>query len=810
MLYLEINSVDRTSGLESNSLSLIDQIQQRADSCSFSLVSGAKPTENQDMRLFVHDTIASFVGTTVTLNGFFQRNVGQFFAGQSLWIRISDADEEKVTVLSYDEDTLTIVLVAAPSGSVSAGDKIGVLFFGGVVSRVTDRNVHSLANIEYDVECVDYTKIFDRKLIADTWQDVDARYIINDFTNNFVNYNATIDNMSYVDDAAVQAEWIESGDGGNPTVNTTDFLEGTASTVLPWTFAGGTATFSGSPVSKNIAILTGASAGVPTKGAFMCWLDPTDYTKITAISVRIGSDNANYALVSIPIPTSNDWQYRSVDLDTAVMTGNPDWTACDYMAVIITETGNSSLKINGMRVNAQKSFTLYNVNASPEFTDLRAPQLKPTAFMQMLAKTWQYIWYVDYERDLHYIDSEADPAPFGLSDTSNNFIGLKMDVDQSQLGNRIIVRGGEKHSDNYYSEVHQGDNAKREWVLKTKFADLSILIDDNTTTHAAEAGTTTTNIKITGHGLSTGDHVINRTRSNAVRAITRIDADNFTVETVTAQTNGDTISFFATTKLVGIEGIDDDASFNYLYNSNSQSVRSSNLFGGSPGEATLTTAKYIRFKYKERIQIQFQYTDSASTNTLKALGFGDGIFDLDPYTDRNIDDLGTALAIAQAKVSEFSNAIITGSFSTDQCGLEAGQIINIQDSVRGINVDYVIQRIVKRQDGGQYNDYFIYQVSFGTTLFGIIEFFQKLLATQDRIEQNIDTLVETYISSNEEVGTSDVNDVALDGGFLSAKVAETVETSEVNDVYVKTSGTWQYEPSVGQDMPTRFNLADYG
>lgn len=810
MLYLEINSVDRTSGLENESMSLVDQIQQRADSCAFSLISGAKPSENQNVRVFVHDTIAGFAGTTVTLNGYFQRNIGQFYAGQTLWIRINDADEEKVIVQSYDEANLQIVLVAAPSGIVSVGDKIGVLIFGGVVSRVTDRNVHTLSNIEYDVDCVDYTKIFDRKLIADTWQDVDARYIINDFVNNFVNYNAAIDNMSYADNVAVQAEWIESGDGGNPTVDTSVFIEASNSVILPWTFAGGTATFSGSPTSKNLSIFTGTAAGVPVKGSLMLWIKPTDYTKITAIALRIGSDNANYALVTLAAPTSNDWQYRSVDLDTAIMTGNPDWTVADYAAFVITETGNSSLRVNGLRVNAQNSFTLYNVHSSPEFTELRAPQLKPTAFIQMLAKTWQYIWFIDYERDIHYTDSENDPAPFGLTDTSNNFLDLKTEVDQSQLGNRIIIRGGEKQSTSYYSEVHQGDNAKREWVLKTKFADLSVLIDDNGTTHAAEVGTNATNVKITAHGLSTGDHVINRTRSNAVRSIVRIDADNFTVETVTSQTNGDTISFFAVAKTIGIEGIDDDASFQYMYNSNSQSVRASNLFGGSPGEPTLTTTSFVRFKYKERIQIQFQYTDSASTNALKALGFGDGVFDLDPYTDRNIDDLGTALAIAQAKVSEFSNAIVTGSFTTDRFGLKAGQIISIQDSVRGINVEYVIQRIIKRQGGGEYNDYFLYNVGFGTTLFGIIEFFQKLLATQDRIEQNIDTLVETYISANEDVETSDVNDIALNGGFESAKIVETVETSDVNDVYVKTSGTWQYEPSVGQDMPTRFDLADYG
>lgn len=63
------------------------------------------------------------------------------------------------------------------------------------------------------------------------------------------------------------------------------------------------------------------------------------------------------------------------------------------------------------------------------------------------------------------------------------------------------------------------------------------------TSNTAEAGTTTTNIKVTAHGLITGDIIINASRSDARRAITQVDANNFTVETVTGQTTSDTINF---------------------------------------------------------------------------------------------------------------------------------------------------------------------------------------------------------------------------------------------------------------------------
>ena len=59
---------------------------------------------------------------------------------------------------------------------------------------------------------------------------------------------------------------------------------------------------------------------------------------------------------------------------------------------------------------------------------------------------------------------------------------------------------------------------------------------------AAEATTSTTNIKMTDHGLFDGDYIINTSRSNAVRPVTVVDANNVTVAAVTGQVAGDVIS----------------------------------------------------------------------------------------------------------------------------------------------------------------------------------------------------------------------------------------------------------------------------
>jgi len=63
-----------------------------------------------------------------------------------------------------------------------------------------------------------------KKIINDTWADVDSRYIINDFLNTTVNYNSTLDNLSYANATAIRAEWIEANDGDNPNVDSSDFF----------------------------------------------------------------------------------------------------------------------------------------------------------------------------------------------------------------------------------------------------------------------------------------------------------------------------------------------------------------------------------------------------------------------------------------------------------------------------------------------------------------------------------------------------------------------------------------------------------
>lgn len=821
MLKLFINGSE-TQYLEDGSVTIQDQIQNKANVINFNLIEGAtEPAENESIQLYDTVTLVSASGTTVIVkddtqselsvlpeeeiragNSIRGRGMGKYREGQTFWLDIGGADEEKVTIQAVQEDTtagqVKITTTKSIANSHSAGESCGKLVFAGTLSSVQKKNKRQLTDVWYQCTGTDYTKIFDKKNVNDSWQNVDARYIINDFCNTTINFNKELDDMDYANDAAVQAEWIESGDGGNPTNDTTNNVQGSGAVNFPWTNSGGTATFSGTPASSSFAELAGATTGAPTKGNLTLWYKRSVAAGIASITVRVGSDASNYVALTFTPEADTEKHFISIPLEDGTVTGTPNWAAIDYLAFVVAETANGSITVDDVRITADGSFTLYNVEETLPFDDARASFKKPTVFIDQLAKALSYYWFIDYERDIHFFDRETNGAPFSITDTSNNFDDLEIEVDTSQLKNRQVVRGGVQTSTTFYSQVVEGNSAVREWILKSKFKNLTIALDDGSTTAAAEVGTTTANIKVTGHGLSDGDYVVNRTRSNAVREITYVDADNFTVEAVTGQTNGDSISFFATSKTVGIEGATDETTVDYVSNFNEKTIRA------TESEATLDPGDFLLFTYNEVTPIRVQVTDPASIATMKALIGGDGIFDGAVITDQSIDSAQAARDRAQAEVDQYSNPIVTVRFRTDFEGLESGQILTVSDTNKNVAGNYVIQRVRINYKTG---DYAQFDVTAASSLFGIIEYFQKLSRSID--DRIIDENEEISQIANENVtisvGTVDTINTPAESASEAPTV--TVTPSETATERNMTTDPYKWQPHASD---ARWNLAQWG
>jgi len=801
-MYIFINDTDRTSSVVRNSVVILDELQERVNSATLK-VFGFSPSQYQEIRIFDGHEILSTTANSVTLRKTYKSNLetNLFRVGDTVYVALNESDEESGTIstLTDDSDNLKITFSANFSSTPAQDELCGKLKFAGNIIDIKDRNISKLPNLEYHIKCLDYTRVFDKKLINDTYEDRSARYIVNDFCNVTVNKNQIIDDMEYANNGAIQAEWGESVDGDNPTIDASNFKEGDTAGTFPWTFAAGSSNFLSSPTQTDISDFTGVASGFPTKGVIGLWYKFSDYTNVSVMRVQIGSDVTNYYSYYIT-PTDNNWNYATLNMKSPdSTTGTPVWTAVDWLRLRVLETASGNVKVDGIRILEEEHFKHFPyIEASSDFDDFRIPRVKPTEALQRLSDELSWYWYIDYNRYIHLFPQVKNQAPFDLTATSDNFNNLQITEDVSRLVNRQVVKGGDETSEDKYSQVIEGDSIKREWILKNKFKNLEVELDDGSVTDTTEAGTTTTTINATGHNLTVGDYIVNRTRANAVRKVlTTPTADQFTVDLVTAQTNGDTFSTFVAQN-VGVEGLESEIGNDYMSNFNEKSIRSTEL------EATLDSGDFLMFRYNEVFPILVQRTENISVTSMQdTLGYSDGIFDGQPIVDRTLKTIAEARKVAEAQLNKYSNAIITATFTTTQEGLESGQLITITDtttSARNIDQDFLIQKVQLKQVEQGEN---IYKVTASSLLYGMMELLQQLLKSRRKLDIEEDARIDNIEDAFETITITDVVTDEVDDN----KQSETVTIADIISEETVFTPPFVYEPD-GASV-SRYNLASY-
>jgi len=108
---------------------------------------------------------------------------------------------------------------------------------------------------------------------------------------------------------------------------------------------------------------------------------------------------------------------------------------------------------------------------------------------------------------------------------------------------------------------------------------------------------------------------------------------------------------------------------------------------------------------------------------------------------------------ALQEVLAWSQEVSEASFITLSNGLRAGQTINVQSDIRGINTDYIIQRITARARGSENLEYNVSLVT--TKTFGILYYLQQQISKDDRnIEIDENELEDKIESISENISFS--------------------------------------------------------
>lgn len=320
---------------------------------------------------------------------------------------------------------------------------------------------------------------------------------------------------------------------------------------------------------------------------------------------------------------------------------------------------------------AGDSITANNVSGGQTVSSFSFNRLTVAECLQKLSESLSYVWYIDYDRDIHFFPKNAESAPFALSDTSQNYIfnSLKITDDLTQVRNSVLVQGGESVSDDSRTEYFDGDGTKTSFSLANKF-------DKKPT--------------VTVGGV--------------------------------AQT-------------VGTEFLDDDASFDCMWNFNEKYIRFTS--GNTPPSGSNNIA--VSGTYLFPIVVEVPAPSSIAQ-------FGTYEFAIN---DRSIRSEDEAIERALAELRSYQAEFYEGSFRTYNDGLRSGQVITIDSTQRGKNIDVLIQSVeAKMRDPS--GDALEYVVRFATLKsIGIIEYLQNQLRSREVIEDDRDTLTNYYSFTDE-------------------------------------------------------------
>ncbi len=142
--------------------------------------------------------------------------------------------------------------------------------------------------------------------------------------------------------------WAVSGVATPLAIDTTKFLEGTASLKLGATGVG---------VSTNELTIGSVDYSAKKYALLDLWHDFDLQSSITSVEFRIGSDSSNYKSIAISLtnPDFGNWKQRHKMLISAMSdTGTPVMTAVTYVAVVYTVTaaiGAGKILVDDIRIS---------------------------------------------------------------------------------------------------------------------------------------------------------------------------------------------------------------------------------------------------------------------------------------------------------------------------------------------------------------------------------------------------------------------------------------------------------------------------
>lgn len=683
-----------------------------------------------------------------------------------------------------------------------------VKIFGGSIIDVQDKGLVDM--VMYQVVVKDYTHLMDRFLVVESYQSTPVINIICDILNTYINKNDRISISTF--------ETNEVWSAG--AIDTTNFRVGTQARRLA---SSGSTTTAYRDVSLNLE-----PSGFSTSDYIDLDVYVDTSANLSSCVIKLGNTAMTSYYSKSLTGLLSGWNHVHLLKSGFSSTGTPAWTAITRVQLEVTAVGATTVNVTFDNWQELKStaFTCNNAYTATQVVNYIAFNYsQPSTAFQKMAELFQWQWYVDQDKDIHFFAKFTEPAAFDLTDTNGNYIPQSLVIKRTadQLRNSIYVMGGEYPANPINDDLtHQTDGTNKIFKLGYKYLDYSLTVagvtkavgienisaytsnvgakqtnfgvanvsigdaaartrqaqqvittahgkrngvklrvkkvgapvdnlqvqffsDSGSNTPSASSTSTTatvaggtlttsyveTTFSVTGAVLNSGTtyHVV-ITRSGANDASNYYQIDAGTQGDYDGASNTYNASWSAgTNKLYFIELIDFDA----LYNFNEKVLK----FSTAP-----TLATSVVWTGKPYFPVIALYKDNASIST-----YGETQHII---VDATIKTIAGAQQRAQQEILEWASEALEASFTTITSGLHAGQTINVQSTLRGLDEDYLIKSITARtRDPNNFE----YRVSLVTTKTMSLLYFLQSLITKDEkdIVINEDEVLNKIEAINETV-----------------------------------------------------------
>lgn len=335
----------------------------------------------------------------------------------------------------------------------------GVKVFGGNIIKI-DKGFFSGIKTIYTILAKDYSHIMDRRLVAEKYHAVPVINIISELLNRYINKKKRVEIATF--------EPTEIWSGG--TADTANYITETQGRKL---------TSAGTLVSMSRTIfldLTQYSLGSSDYIDVDVFID--NYLNLSVATIKLGDTTlSNYFSKNITSQiTKNGWNHIHVLRSAFSSTGSPSFAAINFIQLEVTAVAATTVNVtfDNMQAISASAFTRNNsMDALQVVESITFKYEYPSKCIQQLADLFQWQWYVDQDKDIHFFAKFTELSPFNLSDTGAKYIpnSLRISDNVDQLRNGIFVRGGQYLDSSITEDLgHQVDGLNKIFKLGYKYS----------------------------------------------------------------------------------------------------------------------------------------------------------------------------------------------------------------------------------------------------------------------------------------------------------------------------------------------------